>query len=66
MRVKLTPAFAAFVAKAPLPEKGDRAICWDLALPGFGLMVTSAGHRSYVVQYRSGRPRMSSRRRSHA
>jgi integrase len=52
MRVKLTPAF---VAKAPLPEKGDRAICWDLALPGFGLMVTSAGHRTYVVQYRSGR-----------
>ncbi len=51
MRVKLTPAF---VAKAPLPEKGDRAIWWDLALPGFGLMVTSAGHRSYVVQYRSG------------
>jgi Arm DNA-binding domain len=52
MRKKLTPAF---VKAAPLPDKGDRCIYWDAARPGFGLMVTSAGHRSYVVQYRSGR-----------
>jgi integrase len=52
MRRKLTPAF---VKAAPLPDKGDRAIYWDAARPGFGLMVTSGGHRSYVVQYRSGR-----------
>ena len=52
MRSKLTPAF---VKAAPPPEKGDRIIYWDGARSGFGLMVTKAGHRSYVVQYRSGR-----------
>jgi integrase len=52
MRVKLTPGF---VLKAPGPEAGDRAIYWDSGLPGFGLMVTTAGHRRYVVQYRAGR-----------
>jgi integrase len=50
MREKLTPAF---VAKAPLPERGDRVIYWDAAQKGFGLVVTAAGHRSYVVQYRA-------------
>jgi hypothetical protein len=49
MRVKLTPSF---VAKAPRPVKGDRCIYWDQGMPGFGLMVTSAGHKSFVVQYR--------------
>jgi len=52
MRSKLTPAF---VAKPPLPEKGDRAIYWDATQSGFGLMVTKAGHKSYVCQYRAGR-----------
>jgi integrase len=49
MRVKLTPAF---ILKAPLPER-DRVVYWDEALPGFGLMVTQAGHRSFVVQFRT-------------
>jgi integrase len=52
MREKLTPGF---VAKAPSPESGDRIIYWDAEMRGFGLMVTSAGHRSYVVQYRAAR-----------
>ncbi len=52
MRRKLTPAF---VKAAPAPEAGDRVIYWDVVRPGFGLMVTKAGHRSYVVQYRNGR-----------
>jgi hypothetical protein len=35
------------------PQTGDRAIYWDIGLPGFGLMVTKSGHRSYCVQYRT-------------
>ena len=50
MKTKLTPAF---VMKAPLPERGDRVVYWDEALPTFGLMVTTNGHKSFVVQYRS-------------
>jgi integrase len=55
MRKKLTPAF---VAKPPLPEKGDRVVYWDPDPRGFGLMVTAAGRKSYVIQYRAaGRSR---------
>ena len=55
MRAKLTPAF---VAKATAAPGVDRTIYWDQALPGFGVMVTAKGHRSYVVQYRAaGRSR---------
>jgi integrase len=54
MRAKLTPAF---VAKATSSDR-QRVIYWDETLPGFGLMVTKNGHKSYVVDYRAdGRKR---------
>jgi integrase len=50
---KLTRKFVK-TAKA----EGDRSVYWDEDLPGFGLMVTSSGHKSYVAQYRAdGRSR---------
>jgi len=55
MRSKLTPAFAA---KAEATPGRGRTTYWDAGMPGFGLMVTANGHRSYVVQYRAaGRSR---------
>jgi integrase len=47
---KLTPAFVKGAAAEPGAE---RTIYWDTELPRFGLMVTSSGHRSYVIQYRA-------------
>ncbi len=52
MRTKLTPAFCQ---KARAQDGAERTLYWDADMPGFGLVVTSAGHRSYVVQYRAGR-----------
>jgi len=37
----------------PKPEMG-RVVYWDTTQPGFGLRVTSTGHKSYIVQYRAG------------
>jgi integrase len=56
MHAKLTQGF---VAAAKVPAGRERMIYWDTAMESFGLMVTAAGHRSYVVQYRVG---MKSRR----
>lgn len=51
MQVKLT---AGFITSAGAPSDGkDRLIYWDERRPGFGLMVTAAGKRSFVFQYRN-------------
>ena len=51
MQVKLT---AGFVLSAAKPADGkDRVIYWDERRPGFGLMVTARGQRSFVFQYRN-------------
>jgi integrase len=50
MRIKLTPDY---VTSAVPDDRVDRTIFWDTAQPGFGLMVTKAGAKSYVVQYRA-------------
>jgi integrase len=52
MQVKLT---AGFITSAAAPSDGkDRVIYWDDRRPGFGLMVTAKGKRSFVFQYRNG------------
>src|SRR5215471_8460493 len=50
MRQKLTPAF---IRDAAPPEKGDRVIYWDTAMPSFGLMITANDARSFVCDYRN-------------
>jgi integrase len=52
MKHSLTPAFVKGAHSAP---GKDREIYWDERLPGFGLMVTANGSKSFVVQYRAGR-----------
>src|ERR1035438_3547796 len=51
MKTKLTPTF---VQKAVADPSAERTLFWDETMPGFGLMVTKAGHRSFVYQYRAG------------
>jgi integrase len=45
--------------KAITPKPGVQFVAWDGALPGFGVRVSPAGTRSYVLKYRlaSGRVR---------
>jgi integrase len=52
VRSKLSPAF---VASAKAEPGAERSFYWDSDLRGFGLQVTAAGHKSFVVQYRAGR-----------
>lgn len=55
MRTKLTPKT---VREARADKGADRTIFWDTRTAGFGLQVTAAGHKSFVVQYRAkGRSR---------
>jgi integrase len=51
MRTALT---AAFVKTATADPGKDRTIYWDSTKPGFGLVVTQNGAKSYVIQYRAG------------
>ena len=48
----------ALVKRLPAPPKGNR-ITYDPALPGFGVRVTAAAHRAFVLTYwnRAGRQR---------
>jgi integrase len=50
MKTKLTPAF---IEKATADPGAERTVFWDETMPGFGLMVTKVGHRSFVYQYRA-------------
>lgn len=49
--VKLTKTA---VEGVPLPSTGQRSVVWDLEVKGFGVRVTSAGVRTYVLRYRMG------------
>jgi integrase len=42
------------IASAPIPVGKDREFYWEPTLPGFGLMVTASGAKSFVLQYRNG------------
>ena len=44
---------ADFVRSAKTEPKKERTFYWDTTVPGFALMVTPLGHRSYVAQYRA-------------
>jgi integrase len=48
---ELTPGF---LKQAKSDAGAERTVFWDEKLPGFGLMVTAGGHKSWVVQYRHG------------
>jgi integrase len=50
MKIRLTPQF---IASAKAEAGKDRTLFWDTDLPSFGLVVTKAGHKSFVVQYRA-------------
>jgi hypothetical protein len=42
------------VEAVPLPVAPARSYLWDDQLKGFGVMVTGAGARTYLVQYQMG------------
>jgi integrase len=50
MKIKLTPSL---VQTATAEPGADRSFFWDASLTNFGLMVTAAGHKSFVIQYRA-------------
>jgi integrase len=55
MRVTLD---AKFIKTATAEPGKERSVYWDTSLPGFGLVVTRAGAKSYCIQYRAnGRSR---------
>ena len=44
----------SIVEAVPRPAPGERAVLWDTEVKGFGVRVTSAGKRTYVLRYRMG------------
>jgi integrase len=52
---------ASFVKSAQVEPGKSRTIYWDTELKRFGLMVMSAGHKTYVLQYRDKLTRTQSR-----
>lgn len=52
---------ASFVKSAQVEPGKTRSIFWDTELKRFGLMVTSSGHKTYVLQYRDKLTRTQSR-----
>ena len=50
MRTLLT---ANFIKTAAAESGKERSVYWDATMPGFGLVVTSNGARSFVYQYRA-------------
>src|SRR6516225_9469285 len=48
----------ADIKRLPAPDSGNK-ITWDDSVAGLGARVTAAGHRSFVLNYRTkaGRPR---------
>lgn len=49
MRQQLT---ARLIASLSVPNKGGK-VYYDAALPGFGVRITAAGHRAFVLNYRT-------------
>jgi integrase len=43
-----------FVNDAKAENGAERTVYWDERKPGFGLMVTNKGAKSFVIQYRAG------------
>jgi integrase len=50
MRLRLTEEF---VASAKATHGREREVFWDTRTECFGLVVTAAGHRAFIVQYRA-------------
>lgn len=44
----------SIVDDAPLPPKGARSMIWDTDVKGFGVRITAAGTRTYILRYRMG------------
>src|SRR5467141_155184 len=51
MREKLSAAVVTRATDEAIAA-GASVFIWDTSMPGFGLMVTAAGHRSWLIQYK--------------
>ena len=49
MLMPTTSLTEKFIASARAPAGKDRELFWEPSLPGFGLMVTANGKRSFVL-----------------